>query len=143
MNIKINPTVINNYHSPFTSRHFNLSDYPCGEKLDKAIAAAEGRARVRTIFSLDVIHSLDRIERELSIPKKSMEGIKVRVNVNRQRFAKAYTFAPYATIFCAEFRNGAWHITRIFRGYCSRNFCEIEHTDASRAALINRFSTLD
>lgn len=143
MNIKINPTVINNYHSPFTSHHFNISDYPCGEKLDKAIAAAEGRARVRTIYSLDVIRSLDRIERELSIPKKSMEGIKVCVNVHRQRFAKAYTFAPYATIFCAEFRNGAWHVTNIYRGGCTKIFCKIEHTDASRAALVDRFSTID
>ena len=143
MNIIIKPTVINDYRSPFRSHHFDLADYPCKKKLDEAIAAAEGRARVRTINSLDVIRSLDRIERELSIPKKTMEGIKVCVNVHRQRFAKAYTFAPYATIFCAEFRNGAWHVTDIYRGGCSKIFCEIEHTDTSRAALVDRFSTID
>ena len=75
MNIIVKPTVVNNYRSPFRTQHFDLADYPCKKKLDEAIAVAEGRARVRTINSLDVLRSLDRIERELSIPKKSMEGI--------------------------------------------------------------------
>ena len=143
MNIIIRPTVINNYRRSSDFYHFSISDYLCGEKLDKAIAAAEGRARERTICSLCVISSLERIERELSIPKIDMEGIKVIVNFCHQSFAKAYKYIPYATIFCAEFRHGAWHVTDIYRGYCTRIFCRIEHTKASRAALINRFSTID
>ena len=142
MDILISTPVIKDYRKHFPY-HYDLSAYPCGEELKTAIAEAEGRARVRTIKSLDVICSLDHIERELSIPKKAMEGIKVRVNVRHRNFAKAYTFTPYATIFCAEFCKGAWHVTEIYRGNCTKHFCEIEHTDASLAALINRFSTID
>ena len=45
------------------------------EKIDAAIAAAEGKAKVRTITAKDIYNAITEVESRLDIPKKSLEGI--------------------------------------------------------------------
>ena len=86
--------------------------------LTDAIDAAEGRSTERTITAYDVIESLRSVENSLNIPKKHLEGVSVTIDVNAQRFPKAYRYTPESTIFSATWRKGSWRVTDIYRGEC-------------------------
>lgn len=117
-----------------------LDDYLTQQAdLNKIIREEEGRATERTIHANMIAEFLDRLDDYLYISKKDREGITIGVDLNHQSFARAYKYTPYATQFTAEYRRGTWWITEIGRGVCKRTECYINHTDASRAALLRRF----
>lgn len=111
--------------------------------LSAALDEAQGRAKVRTIKTTDIISALAEIEDTLSIRKKAMDGIRVEVDLNAQDFPNAYKYRPESTIFSALYKNGAWRVTDIGRYPTHRASCRISviHTDASKNALIERFSS--
>ena len=59
------------------------------EALNKAIKAAEGKSRARTITTKDVVVELSKIEERLGITKKALDGTKVCLDINAQHFANA------------------------------------------------------
>lgn len=102
------------------------------------------RCKARTICAEDIVKALCFVEDELRISKKSMDGISVEIDLNAQPFPNAYKGIPDSTQFSARFKNGYWRVTDIRRAECrapGRAYV-INHTDESKAALIERFTYL-
>lgn len=111
--------------------------------LGTAIKEAEGKARERTITADQIVAAVSEIDQKLSISKKAMEGLTVDVDINAQDFPHAYKFTPMSSQFQAEFKNGSWRIICIARDRCRRHAQNviITHTEASREAIVDRFTT--
>ena len=113
----------------------------CEAKIDDAIKIAEGRARERTITAERIAKACIRIEDELSIPKKALEGVTAHVDLHACVFPNAYKYTPMSTQFTVVYRNGSWRLTDICRDDCNhKNSFYIVHTEDSKAALVERFS---
>ena len=111
------------------------------EPLTTAIKAAEGKATARTISADGIINCLIGIEEYLDITKKAMDGISIQADIFSQKFPSAYKYIPESTHFSAVYHAGVWYVTDIWRGICSKsNHISIVHTDASKAALIERLT---
>ena len=110
------------------------------DKLDKAIDAAEGRARIRRITSEDVVEGCHMAEVRMGIPRKHMDGVTISVDMNAQKFPNRYNGIPESTHFDAINRKGKWYVTKIYRGRCryAGHEVEIKLTDAARADVIRR-----
>ena len=89
-------------------------------KLEKEIRAVQKRARVRTITAEKMLSALACLERNLGVPRRHLNGLRVRIDCNAQDYAKAYNGTPYSTQFEAEYHNG-WKITSIERCEAKRN----------------------
>ena len=89
-------------------------------KLEKEIRAVQKRARVRTITAEKMLSALACLERNLGVPRRYLNGLKVRIDCNAQDYANAYNGTPYSTQFEAEYHNG-WKITSIERCEAKRN----------------------
>ena len=109
-------------------------------ELTEAITAAEGRATTRRITAIDVLAALGKIEAALGITHKALEGVKASVDCWAQVFPSAYKYTPESTHFDAVFKNNSWKITSIYRDDCGRNKYTVEHTEASKAAIIDKLS---
>lgn len=111
------------------------------DQIDSAIAAAQGKARVRTISAIDIATALAEVEYRLNIPKCAMDGIHVTIDINAQNFPNAYKGIPTSTIFRATYKRDHWTLDAIWRGVtlpASRRFI-VEHTAESEKAVMNRF----
>lgn len=113
--------------------------------LGAVLDEVQKRAKVRTISAGDIVSALYVIEKLLNISKKSMDGVSVTVDLNAQKFPSAYKYTPESTIFTAEYKRGQWRITDICRDTTKApsNKAVVVHTDASRAAILERFSRMD
>ena len=109
---------LNDYRKGYTTK--DLYNRRNVIKLKAELDRVQKRARVRTIKVRDVLYSLARLEKGLDVPKRCLEGLKVRIDCNAQDYAKAYNGIPYSTQFEAEYRNG-WKITAIERCEARRN----------------------
>ncbi len=109
--------------------------------LASKLAEVQERAKARLISADRILLTLTDVEETLDIPKKDMNGITVTIDDNAQSFPNAYKGIPESTRFTATYKNG-WRVTEICRApTCSRSRrVVVEHTDESRAALINRFT---
>ena len=98
--------------------------------------------KVRMIDAEDIIRHLCAISDNLNIPKKAMEGITIRADLNAQKFPNAYKGRPESTIFEAEYKAGGWRVTSVARSESvQRNHgTSITLTDDAKAALLLRFS---
>ena len=125
---------------------YDASLEKCKEYLDEtlipAIKEAEGRASERTIDAVVIIRTLNEVTKTLGISKKAMEGVWVDCNPHAQTFPRAYKYTPMSTQFSAVFKAGSWRLTNIRRDVCRNNRIVIFHTQASREALIDRFSII-
>ena len=109
---------LNDYRKGYTTK--DLYNRRNVIKLKAELDRVQKRARVRTIKVRDVLYSLARLEKGLDVPKRCLEGLKVRIDCNAQDYVKAYNGIPYSTQFEAEYRNG-WKITAIERCEARRN----------------------
>lgn len=112
-----------------------------GAELD----AVQARAKVRTVTPCEIVEALHDLQKHLDIPKKALEGVKVHFDLNAQAFPSAYKYTPESTHVSAEFKGGSWRITNISREECRRPSFKftVTHTDASRAALLQRFTAIE
>ena len=82
-------------------------------KLTETIAAAEGKAKVRTITANDIRNTLEKIK----VPKSKLNGTKVHYD-GAEHFPRAYKYRPESTHWEAENIKGKWYVTNIFRSTC-------------------------
>ena len=113
------------------------------KKIVPELDAVQARCTSRTITPLRILDELLDIEDALGIPKKAMDGVSVSVDANAQNFPSAYKFTPESTRFKAVYRGGCWRITDIRRDRTRRESQKVvvSHTEASRAALIDKYSS--
>lgn len=115
------------------------------EQLAEAIKAAEGRAKERRISVDDVIDALAEVDERLNIISTRTDaiGTTVHVDVNAQRFPKAYKYVPESTHFFAELKRDGWRIVSISRGKTNgpSGRITIELTAATKARIVERAST--
>ena len=112
------------------------------QPLTDALDVVQAKARVRTITARNIVIELRDITDTLDIPKKAMDDITACVDINAQSFPSAYHGVPESTQFKAVYKAGSWRVVDITRRQtCSTTQrVHIWHTDASKAALINRFT---
>lgn len=112
-----------------------------GAELD----AVQARAKVRTVTPCEIVEALHDLQKHLDIPKKALEGVKVHFDLNAQAFPSAYKYTPESTHVSAEFKGGSWRVYDISREECRRPSFKftVTHTDASRAALLQRFTAIE
>lgn len=111
--------------------------------LDAVLDDVQKRCTERTITGLAILRTLYDVYVKLDISQKDMNGIFIRVDLNQQQFAKAYKYAAKSTQFNAEFKNGSWRITNIYRDDChqsSKDKLRISLTEDAKAAIIRRIS---
>lgn len=89
-------------------------------KLNGELRTIQRGARVRTITAEKMLSALACLEMNLGVPRRYLNGMKVRIDCNAQDYAKAYNGIPYSTQFDAEYHNG-WKITSIERCEAKRN----------------------
>lgn len=87
------------------------------DKIAAAIKLAEGRAKERTVNVEGIANAIDTIEQKLEIPKKSMIGVTVIIDLNAQNFAKGYRYTPQSTKVKLIRKKTCWCILNIWRGY--------------------------
>lgn len=111
--------------------------------LGEAIKMAEGRASVRTITADEIVTALCDTFETLGISKKAMDGVEVSIDLNAQDFPSAYKYTPESTIVDAIYKGGSWRVTSICRDACRRysQRIRVKHTEASREAILSRFTT--
>lgn len=111
--------------------------------LSPVLLEVQGKAHVRTISALDIVSALADVESRLRITKKALNGVSVVIDLNAQDFPSAYKWTPDSTIFWAMFKLGRWFITDIKRDTTRRASQRVVvfHTEASKAALVSRFSS--
>ena len=86
------------------------------ERIEQAIKEAEGRAKERTIIYKDIVDAIKAIEKKFSFAtKKSMDGLKVMVDMNAQTYPKAYKYQPQATFFGIRYSKGSWRLICVER----------------------------
>lgn len=114
--------------------------------LKKAIDEIQTKCTARTISSHEVCKALQKIEAELAISKKAMDGISVAVDLNANNFPGTYTKKgiPMSTIFEARYKSGSWRITDIYRAETRRwsKGCTVNLTEEAKAAIVARFESL-
>lgn len=112
-------------------------------ELEKAINEAQNKARTRTITVSTVMNTLIKVQKQLDIPKKSMKGITINVDYYARKFPSAYKGTPESTQFIAEYDGRHWRITNVYRAKCrSTGEVVVSHTEESKKAIIDRFTTL-
>ena len=90
------------------------------DKLNEAIAAAEGKASVRRLTA-DLVHTyVQHIEKMLStrLLKNDWAGLEFSVDPHAQSFPGAYKGRPESTHFELERTASGWFVTRIMRNDC-------------------------
>ena len=89
-------------------------------KLENELKIVQKGARVRTITAEKILRYLAYLEKSLHVPRRCLDGLRVRIDCNAQDYAKAYNGTPYSTQFEAEYHNG-WKIVSIERCEAKRN----------------------
>lgn len=120
----------------------NTSDAKMLNALQESIKEAEGKARERKLNYHDIFYYLEKVEKKLDITKKAMEGVKVFCDPNAQEFPRAYKWTPESTQFTAEYKNGTWRITDIFRDDCGRHKISIKLTEEAEQAILNDYKVM-
>lgn len=112
--------------------------------VEQMIETAEGRARERKITFDGITDILGEIEAYILqfSTKTDAYGTNVTVDINSQRFPRAYKYTPESTHFKAEFKKNGWKITDVYRAKCGTHLYELELTDATKAHMIDFVSTV-
>lgn len=123
------------------------ADY-VGRRLEKPISdvihAAEGKASARTMFSHLLARQVRELEEGLSIPKKAMDGMRVRIisEFGFRRAPKSWKYPAIATAAYLTNRKGAWQIDEIRRidtRGIDRKVTVIHLPDAARDKIVENF----
>lgn len=85
--------------------------------ISDAIHAAEGKASARTMFAHLLARQVRELEEGLNIPKKAMDGMRVRIisEFGFRRAPRSWKYPAMATAAFLTNRRGAWQIYEIRR----------------------------
>lgn len=109
------------------------------KKLDQIIKEAEGRATARTITVDDIVNALEEAEEYLLrlSTKKDSVGTIVFVDVNAQRFPRAYHYTPESTQFTAEVTKSGWKVTKVSRWTCGTVRMDFLFSEDAKKNMVN------
>lgn len=116
------------------------------EKNNAALQAAldriQSRSRVRTIDVDDIYTAAAHVEKKLGIPKKTLEGVQVHVDLYAQTFPSAYHGIPESTQFDMVFSKRFWRVVKVSRKQCGSSGHDyfVTFSDEARKALVERFT---
>lgn len=111
------------------------------ERIEKALNEVQEKAKVRIIYYTNIAAAIEKVEKQLRLPKKYLNGVKISVDCNAQNFPRSYKYEPITTIFNADNRNGKWYLTDVYRGRCREQFkgYRIFLTNEAVAQIIKRY----
>lgn len=112
------------------------------EKLEEALAQANGKSRERIVHVEDLQKAVGRIREKFDIPKCKMEGLKIRVDLNAQSKARAYKHAMYSTFFTIEFGKTDAYLMDCERDYTEERFPfrVINFPDSVKESICEKFN---
>ena len=112
------------------------------QKLEQALAQANGNCRERLVHAEDLHKAVDRIREKFDIPKSRMEGLKVRVDLNAQNKPHAYKHAMYSTFLTIEFGKTDAYLVDCERDYTEERFPfrVINFPDSVKEAICEKFN---
>ncbi len=84
-------------------------------KIETAIAVAQGKASVRCITYASIVNECAKIEAQLGVSKKAMDGVVYDVDYHAQHISNAYKYTPESTQFTLTYKNGSWRVSDIRR----------------------------
>lgn len=111
------------------------------EKIEKMLNDVQEKSKVRIVYYKDIAAAIEKVENQLRLPKKYLNGVKISVDCNAQTFPRSYKYEPISSIFNAENRNGKWYLTDVYRGRCQEQFkgYRIFLTNEAVAQIIKRY----
>lgn len=92
------------------------------EKLENALAPANGKARERLAHFEDLEKAIGDIEREFDIPKCRMDGLRVHVDLYSQSVPRAYKYSMVSTQFTIEYGKNAVYLVDCERERVDEHF---------------------
>ena len=108
------------------------------ERIEKALAVANGKGRERLVNYCDVVLAVDTLTEKFKGINK--ENLKVEVNVHAQSFARCYKGVPMATTFVLLFKRGKWRLLSANRVPCSMVHFRVLHMEPeTRASILRTF----
>ena len=112
------------------------------EKLENALAQANGKCKERLAHADDLYKAVDRIREKFDIPKSRMEGLKVRIDLNAQSKARAYKYTMYSTFFTVEFSKTDAYLVDCERDYTEERFPfrVVNFPDSVKEAICEKFN---
>lgn len=130
------------YSDEYIEEHYKGKADKVNAALTSILDEVQNKCTARCIGIRQIYYMLDDVIRYLGISKKSMDGITVVCDYHAQNFPNAYKYIPMSTHIKAEFKSGSWRVTDIYRDECKHPEIVINHTEASKAALIEKYSQL-
>jgi hypothetical protein len=118
-------------------------NYKNRERIEKAIAEAQGRATERTINFFTIMSAPLVIKKEYGISMKALEGCVFWCDPNAQDFPNAYKYKAMSTQFRVEVSHGSFKVTAIVRDECfkaGRHLTARLTEDAKSAILAKMFT---
>ncbi len=111
--------------------------------LEGALDRIQSRSRVRTVTVKDVYEAAEHVEKKLGIPKTTLEGVQVHVDLYAQTFPSAYRGIPESTQFDMVFSKRFWRVVKVSREQCksSGHDYSVTFSDEARKALVERFES--
>lgn len=90
------------------------------QAIEAVLGDVQKKAKTRCISLSDILDILERVERNLDIPKAKLDGVKVHYT-GAEHFPNAYRGIPESTHFYAMHNGKRWEITKIERSTCPNN----------------------
>lgn len=111
------------------------------EKIKEVIDQAQSRARERIIVVEDVFaacrYMSSKINDSWHVPKLSLEGTTVSIDLHARNFPNAYNGQPESTHFNLVYKLGQWRLTAVFRHYVRRegHIYDFDFSDSAKDAI--------
>lgn len=123
----------------------NLSNKTARERIQMKLDEVQKGCSARTITFDDIVTALYRVTVKLDIHKKDIDGTTVTIDVYADDFPRAYKYIPYSTIFDAEYRNGHWYVTNIYRGktHAKGRAVYMILSESAKTAVLDNFNNFD
>lgn len=112
------------------------------KKLEQKLNEIQKKCSARTIDIEQIDRFLTDYENMIGIAKKNMIGTVIEdCDINAQAFPSAYKWTPESTHFSAEYKNGGWTVTNIWRGRVSapNRSIRAKLSESAKKALITKF----
>lgn len=108
------------------------------EKLESALAAAQARAKVRTVDADDIRRAALAVKNRLGIPRCRMVGITANVDLHADIYPGAYKGTPESTQFTLAWTASGCFVTDISRRDSggTRKCYSVRLTDQAQEAIM-------